>query len=74
MVQGSQVEQRQNGAVVIVSLYLLILVDVTVEIPGLEALGVLLPLALRVHLISVAQPGVQHQVDLQYNECCGSQV
>ena len=65
MVQRAQVEEGKDGAVVVVALDLLVLVNVTVEVPGLEAFGVLFPLRLLVLLVPVAQPRVQHQVHLQ---------
>ena len=63
MVQSSEVKQRQHGAVVMVSINLLVIVNATVEVSRLEASGVFLPVVLGVPLVPVAQSCVDHDDD-----------
>ena len=58
VVESSQVKQGQHGAVVVITVNLLVLVYRAVKITSLETLGVERPLVLRVSLVPVAQPGV----------------
>jgi len=60
MVQRAEIKKRQHRAVVMISVDLLVIVNATVEVSGLEAPSILFPVILGVPLVPVAQSGVKH--------------